>query len=120
MCSFRIEILPVYGIQPAGKARNTGALKAKGSIICFFDSDLVLADEQCLENLVHTLMSDERIGIVCAAIRLSPNATRFEKRYAGEVPHSESPIVECLTDVFIATAACCAIYRDFFWDFALY
>ena len=48
--SFDREIIIIPGISPAGKARNTGAKKAKGEILIFIDCDIRLANGFVLNN----------------------------------------------------------------------
>lgn len=114
--SFSNEVIKITGISPPSKARNTGAKKAKGDILVFIDCDIRLGDKMFLSNLINTLMSEEKIGQVCASIRTPPDSSKFQVRYAQEVPHSESPIVDKVTDVWVASTQCCALLRDVFWQ----
>lgn len=112
--SFSAEIIRIDNISPAGKARNTGAKQAKGDILVFIDCDIRLGSNYVLNNLVDTLINNEDIGMACASIRIPPGSSRFQIRYSKEIPHCESPIVDELTDVAVATSACCAIFKDVF------
>jgi len=111
---FIAETIVITGISPSGKARNNGAEQAKGDILIFFDCDIRLGNEFVLANLIGALQEDATIGAVCASILTPATASKFQKRYAKEVPHSESPVVEEAKDVAVATSACCAIRKDVF------
>lgn len=113
--SFEIEVIRIDNVGPSGKARNIGANKAKGQILIFIDSDIRLGNEFVLSNLIGCLREDKNIDIACASIRIPPSASKFQIRYAQEIPHSQTPIVQDITDVFIPTAACCAIPKDIFY-----
>lgn len=113
--SFETEVIRIIGVSPGGKARNVGADKAKGDILVFIDNDITLGNDLVLHNLIKHLMSDKKIGVICSSIRIPQNASAFQKRYAREIPHAESPIVPDLKDVAVATSACCAILRDVFF-----
>ena len=111
-----IEVCQVEAVSPAGKARNIGAEKAKGEILVFVDEDIRLGNKYVLNNLIEALLNDKKIGVVSAAIRIPEDATKFERRYAKEIPHCESPIVDQQLDVWVATSACCAVRKDVFLE----
>ncbi len=109
-----LEVIKVIGVSPSGKARNEGVKKAKGDILIFLDCDLRLPNKMVFSNLVVPLLKDSKIGAVCGSIRIPPEASEFQKRYAREIPHAESVIVNKLTDVVVATSACCAMRKEIF------
>jgi len=111
---FSTETVVITGISPSGRARNNGASQAKGEILVFFDCDIRLGNEFVLANLIDALQQNDKIGAVCASIRTPDTGSKFQKRYAQEVPHAESPVVEQAQDVAVATSACCAIKKDVF------
>ncbi|MDW5325322.1 glycosyltransferase family 2 protein [Plantactinospora sp. KLBMP9567] len=47
-----------------GRARNIGAAHTSGELICYVDSDLVLAPD-AVTNAVRLILGDRRIGAVC-------------------------------------------------------
>ncbi len=110
----RIEVCNVQGVSPAGKARNLGAKKASGSILIFMDDDIHLGNTFVLAGLVKPLREYAKIGAVSASVRIPEDADKFQIRYAYEVPHCQSPIVEYILDVWVATSACCAVFKDVF------
>lgn len=112
--NFDLEIIEVLAVRPVGKARNQGAATSRGEILVFLDADVRLPQRELLRNLIGPLGKDKDVGATCASVRIPPDAGEFEKRYAGEVPHAESPIVETLTEVQVATSACFAIPRELF------
>lgn len=114
--TFDTEVIRITGIAPPGKARNMGVNKACGSILIFIDCDIRLGNEKYLANLVENLSKDNNIGAVCASLRLPPEASSFQLRYARQVLHCESPIVNKLTDVFTASSACFAIPKSIFLE----
>jgi len=114
--SFDKEVIKITNISPPGKARNAGARKAKGEVLIFIDCDIRLGNNSFLANLVNQLIEDKNIGAICSAIRIPPDSSWFQIRYAGEIAHSESPIVDKLTDVQVASSACLAIRKDLFFQ----
>ncbi len=112
--SCQTEVITITDIAPPGKARNNGAKKAKGEILAFLDSDIRLGNDLYLEHLVNTLGSDTAIGAVCASLRLPSQTSAFQKRYAREIAHNETPIVEVMTDVYVVPSACFAMYKELF------
>lgn len=110
-----VEIIEIPGVTPAGKARNLGAEKAKGDILVFVDADICLGNEFILEKLVEVLLNDKSIGVAASSIKIPEDATNFERWYAREIPHCESPIVNKVVDVWVATSACCAVWKDVFF-----
>jgi glycosyltransferase involved in cell wall biosynthesis len=47
-----------------GRARNIGAAHSRGELLCYVDSDLVLAPH-AVANAVRLILAEERIGAVC-------------------------------------------------------
>lgn len=114
--AFDTEVIKSCGINPPGKVRNEGVANSKGSILVFIDCDIRLGNKFFLANLVHLLLEDKNIGITCASIRIPPDSSKFQKQYAKQTLHAESPIVDSLTDIFVASSACCALRRDLFLE----
>ncbi len=114
--AFDTEVIKSCGINPPGKIRNEGAARSKGEVLVFIDCDIRLGNEFFLANLVNPLLEDKNIGITCASIRIPPDSSKFQARYAGQTLHAESPIADELTDVFVASSACCALRRDVFLE----
>lgn len=112
---FDTEVIKVGNISPASRARNIGAKEANGEILVFIDCDIRLGNDSFLANLARPLRECKDIGATCSSIRIPPDSSRFQIRYAREIPHCESPIVKKLTDVSEASSACCAICRDTFF-----
>jgi len=110
----KIEVCNVLGVSPAGYARNLGAKKASGSILVFMDDDISLGHNLVLAGLIQPLREYAKIGAVSASVRIPEDAGKFQVRYAYEVAHCQSPIVEYLLDVWVATSACCAVFKDVF------
>ncbi len=112
--SFATEIIVIEGIKPAGRARNTGVARAKGDILIFMDSDIRLGSYSVLEKMAQAVISDDKIGIAASSVRLPEDANRFERIYAEQIPHCQSPLVSEVTDVWVATSACSAIKKGLF------
>ena len=112
---FDTEVIKIANVSPPSRARNEGAKKANGEILVFIDCDIRLGDDSFLANLIDPLGEDKDIGVICSSIRIPPDSSRFQIRYAREIPNCESPIVDKLTDVFVASSACCAICKDTFF-----
>lgn len=113
--SFDHEIVRVIGVRPQGSAINEGTRRASGNIIVIMDCDIRLVHENVLANLIEPLLKQDKIGAVCASMRIPANASQFQVRYTREIPHSETPLVDTLTDVYVATSACCASFKEIFF-----
>jgi GT2 family glycosyltransferase len=82
----------VRGVRPNGRARNQGVARTSAPLLLFVDDDALLGDEHTLANLVAAL-ADESVGVAGAAKLLPPDAGRFQRRVAREVPRIEHPVV---------------------------
>ncbi len=111
---FSAEIIRIDGVKPSGKARNSGAKRAKGEILVFMDCDIRLGNEFVLRNLLRPLLEDENIGVACSSVRVPPNASSFQIRYAKEIPHCETLVVDSTIDVSVATTQCLAVSKEIF------
>ena len=114
--AFDTEVIKSCGINPPGKVRNDGAARSKGEILVFIDCDIRLNNEFFLANLVNPLLGDKNIGITCASIRIPSDSSKFQVQYAKQTLHAESPILDELTDVFVASSACCALRKELFLE----
>ena len=114
--SFDTEVIKIGNLSPPSRARNKGAKEANGDILVFIDCDIRLGNDSFLANLTDPLRADKDIGVTCSSIRIPPDSSRFQIRYARQIPHCESPIVDKLTDVFVASSACCAIRKETFFE----
>ena len=111
---FKTEVIRVTDVFPPGKARNTGAAKAAGEVLTFLDSDIRLGNEQCLTHLIETLETESKAGAVCPALRLPPQTSSFQIRYAQEIAHSETSITDQAVDIHVAHGACFVIKKELF------
>ncbi len=112
--SLKTEVITITDVSPPGKARNEGAKKANGEILAFLDGDIRLGNDLYLENLVTALVAAPAPGAVCASLRLPPQTSAFQKRYAREIAHSETPVVDVMTDVYVVPSACFAMRAELF------
>jgi cellulose synthase/poly-beta-1,6-N-acetylglucosamine synthase-like glycosyltransferase len=113
--NFQTEVISIINTKPSGKARNIGAQRAKGQIFVFIDCDIRLESELFLAKLVKPLTENKNVGVVCASVRIPRDSSKFQIRYAQEILHSQTPVVDTLTNVSVATSACCAISREVFF-----
>jgi glycosyltransferase involved in cell wall biosynthesis len=112
--SFDTEVIRITAVSPPGRARNMGAKKACGQILVFIDCDIRLGNDYYLSNLVGALEGAGNTGAACASLRLPKDASGFQLRYAKEIAHCESPIVDKPIEVFVAASACFAISKELF------
>jgi GT2 family glycosyltransferase len=110
------EVRVVRGVRPSGRARNEGARGARGQVLVFLDDDVRLGHEGVLEAMVRCLQTVPRAGMAGAAQLLPPHAGWFQKAAARQVPRSSSPVVRVPTDSDMVVTACCAVWRDLFWE----
>lgn len=110
-----VEICQIQGVSPSGKARNMAAEKAKGNILVFVDDDIRIPDEQALACLIQPLLEDDSIGISFCSLSIPPDSSAFQIRYAKEIPRSEIPVVDKLTDAGAMSTHLCAIRKDLFF-----
>jgi len=108
------EVLVIKGISPNGLARNSGARRASGEVLVFLDDDVRLGHETVLEYMVG-LLEDERTGMVGAAQLLPPDSTQFQRAAGRQIPRSQSPVVDEITDSDMVTTQCCAMRGAAFW-----
>lgn len=114
-CPWLTEVIGIVGVSPPGKARNEGARKAQGEVLIFMDSDIRLDQKTFVANLVSVLEPNPEIGACCPSFLLPPEANTFQKSYAAEVAHSETPLEEKITDVYAVPSTCCAVPRELFF-----
>jgi hypothetical protein len=116
------EIAVVRGVRPNGKARNHGVAQTTAPLLVFVDDDAVLGDEHVIANLVGPLLADPAIGVTGASKLLPPDAPRFQRWAAREVPRIVHPVVERPREsnpdppsfYCEITTTCCAIWRAVF------
>ena len=113
---FDTEVVKIGNVSPPSRARNKGAKEVNGDILVFIDCDIRLGNDSFLANLTDPLREDKHVGVTCSSIRIPPDSSRFQICYARQIPHCESPIVDKLTDVFVASSACCAIRKETFFE----
>ncbi|GBC98050.1 hypothetical protein HRbin17_00545 [bacterium HR17] len=120
------EILMPIGIKPNGKARNEGVRKAKGRYLVCIDDDVRLGHERVIENLLVPLLDVERsghdwtqpgnghIGMTGPSQQLPPDATRFQRWAAKQLPRTQFPIVDDYIDTDMVTHMCLCIPTDLY------
>ncbi|MEE6262366.1 glycosyltransferase family 2 protein [Plantactinospora sonchi] len=95
-----------------GRARNIGAAQSAGELLCYVDSDLVLAPD-AVANAVELLVGDARIGAVCGIEDPEPLLhDTAVARYRGLQYHYWSISAE--GDVSFLFPAVCLIRRTVF------
>ena len=126
------EIIMPIGIKPNGKARNEGVRKAKGRYLVCIDDDVRLGHERVIENLIAPLLEVEqsghdwtkpgegRIGMTGPSQQLPPEATWFQRWAAKQLPRTQFPIVDEITDTDMVTHMCLCIptelYKAVGWE----
>ncbi len=110
------EVHVVRGLRPSGRARNEGARRAKGTVLVFLDDDVRLGNPGVLERMVHCLAAVERAGMVGAAQLLPRHSNWFQRMAARQIPRTTSAVVRVPTDSDMVVTACCAVWRDLFWE----
>lgn len=108
------EVILVKGVSPQGKSINQGAAAARGQFFLILDDDSCLADEGVFERLLAACREDGRIGMAGASIVISPDATAFQRRAAGQFPRFCTPEVDSITDSDLACHGCCIIPAPLF------
>jgi GT2 family glycosyltransferase len=111
---FPIEVLPICQVSPSGKARNIGVEKSKGDILVFIDDDIHLADEQVISNLVKPLLENASIAVTFSSLLIPIDSSKFQRRYARDIPRCEIPVVDKLTPAGAMSTHCCAMRKDLF------
>ena len=117
------EVEVAVGVRPNGKARNVGVARTTADILVFVDDDAVLGGVDTLANLVAPLLADPTIGVTGASKLLPPDADRFQRWTAREVPRIEHRIVSAPLETnppldrhgyIEITTTCCAMRRAVF------
>ena len=109
-----IEMLEVEGVSPSGKARNTGAEKARGDYLVFIDNDIRIPESSALAGLIQPLLDDESIAGTFSSLLIPPGSSVFQRQYAKEIPRSQIPVAEKQTDAGAISTHFCAIRKDAF------
>jgi GT2 family glycosyltransferase len=109
-----LEVILAYGIKPSGRARNMGAVLAKGEYLLFFDDDIGLGSDEVISKLIAPLEAERNIGLTGTSTLLPPEANRFQKRVGREIPRMTFPVVNKATDSDMVTTQCWAQRRDNF------
>ncbi|MEM8530678.1 MAG: glycosyltransferase [Chloroflexota bacterium] len=117
-----VEIEIVRGVRPNGRARNQGVARTTAPILVFVDDDAMLGNEQVIANLVAPLLTDPTIGVTGASKLLPPDAGRFQRWVAREVPRVVHPVVQTALETnpdppayyCEITTTCCAMRREVF------
>ena len=114
------EIEVAVGVRPNGAARNVATARTTAPYLVFIDDDAVLGNADAIQRMVEPLLADETIGISGAAKLLPPDASRFQRWVAREVPRIEHAVVSQPLETnpdppsFYCeiTTTCCAMRRS--------
>ena len=117
-----VEIDIVRGVRPNGRARNQGVARTTAPLLVFVDDDAILGNEHVIANLIAPLLTDPTIGVTGASKLLPPNAGRFQRWVAHEVPRIIHPVVHEALETnpdppsyyCEITTTCCAMRRKVF------
>jgi GT2 family glycosyltransferase len=109
----QIEI--VRGVSPNGRARNQGVARTTSEFLVFLDDDVRLGSPDVIEKLLLAL-EETGVGLTGTSQVLPRDSSPFQRKCATEIPRSQSPIVETLTDSDMVTTQCCATRRDLLLD----
>jgi len=109
-----IEVILVIAESPNGRARNLGAEVAQGDILVFIDDDVRFAEGKVLEQLIEPLLCRSDVGLTGVSQFIPPDANWFQRMSVSQVPRSQSPLVDELTDSDMVTTMCLAIPRELF------
>ena len=126
------DIQVINGISPSGRARNLGVKATRANnqiqgdqILIFIDDDALPGDARLIEALVKPLLNGREhktnpIGVPGTARVLPPNATKFQRRVAAEIPRTTNPVpdqpletnppLEGYGHSFITTTCCATWY----------
>lgn len=107
-----LEVIVVEGVRPNGRARNVGAARARGRYLVFVDDDVRLGHTAVLANLVEALERDPGLGLVGPSQLVPPDATRFQRAVARQLPRTCFPVVAEPVETDMVTHMCLAIAGD--------
>jgi hypothetical protein len=109
-----LEVIVVKGDRRQGRAINTAAAMARGSLLITMDDDTVLGDTGVIQKLVAAFDKDPTIGIAGVSNRVPDDAPAIVRRAMRELPRRSSAIVQSVTDSDMVEHPCLAIRRDLF------
>ena len=114
-----IEIILIIGVRPNGRARNVGAVAAKGKYLVSIDDDVVLGCDDLIEKLIKPFEDDPKIGLTGTSQQNPVDATPFQKKCSEELERFYSPVVEEMTDSDLVSHMCLAIPRQLYFDIGM-
>jgi GT2 family glycosyltransferase len=109
-----IEVIVVEGDRRQGRAINTAAAIARGSLLITMDDDTRLGDPRVIEKLVAAFEADPTIGIAGVSNLIPDGAPPIVRRAMRELPRRSSAPVQSVMDSDMAEHPCLAIRRDVF------
>ncbi len=111
-----LEIVFICNVKPNGRARNIAVNACLSEFIILMDDYTLLGHDRIFENLVNTLRTDPKIGIVGVSKLLPPDANRFTQRVYDQMPRTGFPIVSEVIPSDMATTTCMAMRRSLYLE----
>lgn len=109
-----LEVIASIGIQPNGRARDAGAIRASGDYLIFMDADVSFPEPGNLRTLIEFLDQHEEVGLAGTAQQLPDSLSKRERNKALQIPRSHVETVNTFRESDMVTHACLAIARDRF------
>ncbi len=109
-----LEVITVQGDRRQGRAVNTAAAIARGSLLITMDDDTRLSDPYLIQKLVAVFDADPTIGIAGVSNQVPDDAPRIVRRAMAQLPRRSSALVQTVTDSDLAEHPCLAIPTDLF------
>lgn len=115
----QLEVIAAVGIRPNGRARDAGAIRARGDVLIFMDADVSFPDPSDLRTIVEYLVDHDEVGLVGPAQQLPDSLSERKHNRAIQMARSHVEAPDQFKECDMVTHACLAIERELFLEIGM-